>query len=124
MSHGSILKPCSANLTVYFSGDHLMNNTQLSINIAIAVLDLVATEGKHIIVDSENYRPIEINIGNLLILYSTPFTRLPGAEREYLIDIWDDQKKVFSVRWKDEINNLTIISFKRDKWVDILYKII
>ena len=119
-----ILKPCSGNLIVYFSGDHLMNNTQLSINIAIAVLDLVATEGKHIIVNRENYRPIEINIGNLFIIYSTPFTRLPGAEREYLIDIWDDQKKVFSVRWKDEINNLTIISFKRDKWVDILYKII
>jgi len=50
-------------------------------------------------------------------MYTTPFMRLPFQNKEYLLDIWDDNRgKVFSVCWKHDINDLQIVSFKHGEW--------
>lgn len=97
-----------------------MNREQLVKKIVQAGLERLTTESSFINVDDLEKKPIGISLGEISILYSTPFTCLPGADNDYILDIWDSKRKVLSVRWQKSPDALSITSFKRDKWINVL----
>lgn len=79
-------------------------------------LKVIKTKGKFIDVDNLETKPVEAKVGDLTILFSTPFTKLPGLE-QYLIDIWcANHGKVFSARWGENYSNLELISLRKGGW--------
>ena len=97
-----------------------MMKQQIATYIAKEILDLLAENGEYHIVDG--YRPFTVKFRELEIFHSTPFTRLPDCEDEYLIDIWTPNEKVFSVRWKNDVKDLDIVRFKRGEWENSFLK--
>lgn len=55
------------------------------------------------------------DLGSLSFSYSTPFSRLPGLDG-YIVDIWFEHKKVFSLRWPPE----KIVAFRYGEWMNQL----
>jgi hypothetical protein len=82
-------------------------------------LQLIEKKGKFVDVKNIKTRPKGVIYKSLDIQYSTPFNKLPGKSDQYILDIWQKNKgKVFSVRWEP----LTIVNFKRDKWLYDLFE--
>ena len=81
-------------------------------------LQLIEKKGKFVEVKNIDTRPKGVTYKSLDIQYSTPFTKLPGASDQYILDIWQkNMGKVFSVRWEP----FTIINFKRGNWLYDLF---
>lgn len=54
-------------------------------------------------------------LGSVSFSYATPFSKLPGLDG-YLVDIWFEHKKVFSLRWPPE----KIVVFRYGEWMNRL----
>jgi len=95
-----------------------MSRIQKATDIALSALKVIQENGQFKEIENVDGKPLSAEINQFTIFYTTPFARLPGMD-EYLIDIWwTHGKKIFSARWKREINDLTIVNFQRGDWED------
>jgi len=95
-----------------------MKRIEIVRKITQVVLEKLSKEGELVTIERMKQKPMGAKFGNISVLYSTPFLRLPGCENEYILDIWEmTAGKVMSVRWEKDIENMIITSYKRGEWI-------
>jgi hypothetical protein len=81
--------------------------------IVDACLELINKSGMFVEYKNINSNYKEVTHGRICITYSTPFSRIPGIEEGYQLNIWFDSKKVLFVVW----DPFEIVSFKKGEWI-------
>lgn len=113
-----------------------------ALQIRSASLEALRTRGIMTQVGGLPGRTQTATLGDLNMMYRTPFQQLPAASRElqyahallkqrghkvsrnleYGLDIWEPGGKVFNFEWSQDDGELRIVAFKRGPWEDIVLK--
>jgi hypothetical protein len=111
-----------------------------ALQIRNASLEALRTRGIMTQVGGLPGRTQTATLGDLKMMYRTPFQRLPAASKdvqytrallkqrgqrasrnlEYGLDIWEPGGKVFNFEWSQDDEELQIVAFKRGPWEDVL----